>query len=379
LFTVAASDRGFYSDGIEPHCVGMNLLPATQAHGRVEYPLEWPDQLEAKRQERFLRVPLDAGTYWIVPDAFDNDAQGSFVLQAASPTPFALALVPSPPRERLEGTWERDTAGGNWSKRTWGLNPHYKLDVHQRGTFCFTVRAADDSGAVQSHLVGMSLLAATEAHGRVEYPLAWPQERLGRGKAQEQTINRSLDPGTYWIVPDAFDDQAHGSFVLEGASPTSTPFALALVPKSDYLATHTAHGVVTEPHGHSNDVEGCPRVELTITRPCKIHATMQCDEHDRRVIESLDEASPIAQDDRLACMLHLCAGRAGSVPDLRYGGQLAKSKFLIGDSVSLDVELPVGCFTLVPRPVLHGRGRAEPLRVVVTVECTDLRSTVWST
>ena len=153
--------------------------------------------------------------------------------------------------------------------------------------------------------------------------------------------------------------------------------ALALAPKSDYLTTHTAHGVVTEPHGRSNDVEGCPRVELTITRPCKIHATMQCDEHDRRVIESLDEASPIAQDDRLACMLHLCAGRAGSVPDLRYGGQLATSKFLIGDSVSLDVELPEpGCFTLVPKPVLHGRGQAEPLRVTVTVECTDLRSTV---
>ena len=58
-------------------------------------------------------------------------------------------------------------------------------------------------------------------------------------------------------------------------------------------------------------------------------------------------------------------------------GQLAKSKFLMGDSVSLDVELPEpGCFTLVPKPVLHGRGRAEPLRVTVTVECTDLRSTV---
>ena len=159
--------------------------------------------------------------------------------------------------------------------------------------------------------------------------------------------------------------------------PTSTPFALALAPKSDYLTTHSTYGVVAEPHGHSGAVEGCPRVELTITRPCKIHATMQCDEHDRRVIESLDEASPIAQDDRLACMLHLCAGRAGSVPDLRYGGQLAKSKFLMGDSVSLDVELPEpGCFTLVPKPVLHGRGRAEPLRVTVTVECTDLRSTV---
>ena len=26
--------------------------------------------------------------------------------------------------------------------------------------------------------------------------------------------------------------------------------------------------------------------------------------------------------------------------------------------------------------VLHGRGRAEPLRVTVTVQCTDLRSTV---
>ena len=44
----------------------------------------------------------------------------------------------------LTGAWDRDTAGGNWSKRSWGKNPHYKLDVQYRGTFLFTVAASDD-------------------------------------------------------------------------------------------------------------------------------------------------------------------------------------------------------------------------------------------
>ena len=131
---------------------------------------------------------------------------------------------------RLTGAWDRDTAGGNYSERTWGKNPHYKLDVQHRGIFLFTVAATDrafNEDDVELHLVGMHLLPATQAHGRVDYPLEWPRP-WSEGKVGQAFLRVELEVGSYWIVPDAFN-ATHGSFVLQAASPT--PFRLAFAPR----------------------------------------------------------------------------------------------------------------------------------------------------
>ena len=276
-------------------------------------------------------------------------------------------------QQRLFGEWDKNSAGGNHSWRSWGSNPHFRLDVAHRGMFLLKVSCTDRgfyADGVESYLVGMNLLPGQTTQDRLEFPIEFPESV--EGQAQNHLIHTTLDPGTYWVVPDCFDPGVCGKFYVHVASPT--PFQLAAAPKSDYMVTHTAHGVVDEPYGHPDDVDGCPRMVLKTHRPCKITARMQCDKKDPRVVADAAAGAQVLDRDKLAIKLHMCEGQA------TYGldNSVAESPYLISDSVSITVELDVaGVFTLVPKPVFPRAGGApHPMGVAVTVDCTDLQSTL---
>jgi hypothetical protein len=349
---------------------GRSFLRLRNPHGEGEWKGDWSDlsplwdsHPEIKRRlitQRGYEADGDDGAFWMEL----SDISTWFV------DPSWCWFSPHLHSKRLQGAWSGDSAGGNHSRRTWGNNPHYKLDVHHRGTFLFKVSCTDRgfcTDAVESHLVGMNLLHAETVQGLVEYPVEFPESEEGR--AQEHLIRTTLDPGTYWIVPDCFTVGVQGDFVLHATSPT--PFRLVHAPKSDFVVTHTVHGVVDEPYGHPDEVDGCPRMVLTTQQPCKITATMQVDERDPRVVADAAAGPHVPNKDRLAIQLHLCEGQAGHG---RLRNSLAESRYLMSDSVAITVQVDApGTFTLVPKPVLPRGGAPQPLRVAVTVECTDLR------
>lgn len=211
-----------------------------------------------------------------------------------------------------------------------------------------------------SHMIGFELLRGHPDR----YPLTLPKSAVVTKRTN--FFWGTLTPGTYWLIPDAWDPQTTGGFVVQAASPS--PFSLRHRPKTDFLRTLQATGIAREPYGRPDQTAGCPRIVVSVGRRCWLRATMQCDRSDTRVND---------RRSRLAVQVHVCKDTHIATADTT----LVSSPYIRHHNSSVELMVPKGRYCLWAKPVLPrpaSSGECRGMRVTVHVECSDLGATLES-
>ena len=320
---------------------------------------QWESHPEIDRRLRRERGYADTGAdgaFWMEL----SDVRRNFDVRCVSWCWFSEFLY----REALVGAWDEHSAGGQASNETtWARNPHFEFVVDQRGLFLIKVSNTDrrfaDDPTEASH-IGFELLRGSGSADKLDYPLSVPKS--ARVTKRTKFFWGALEPGTYWIVPDAWDPGIIGGFVLQVASPSV--FRLQARQKTDFLRTLTANWVANRPCRSPNALSEWPPVVLSTKQRCWIKATMQCENVDHRGKE-------------LSVQLHVCRSGGSRTTDA-----LASSRYLLHHSATVELVLSAaGRYNIFAMAVEHGgSGRGDynggGVRIRVTVECTDLGSSL---
>ena len=363
--------RGLSGGGSNLSRARRNILPSKRS--------------EQQQEHEMLEQEKDDGSFWMeLTDVVEYFAAPEWCWSA-----------PHVHHKVLRGRWDADTAGGHDVLPSWEDNPHFLLSVQVTSLVLITVAPTDRRFALDDLTlsnIGLHLLPDEEgpAMPRETYPLECHRAQCLAVRDNVRTARYwgTLQPGKYWLVPDAFEAGAQGGFVIQAASPA--PYSLQFKTKAEYWRTLSATAIVDEPYGNPKRVSGVPRMVFKVRkRPraasqiCQIRARMRCEDLSKE------------EQKQLSVQLHLCHGLHTAAENgmLRQSSVLSSSQFLRSTTVDLSCKFDIASaslrgeerddvlsFTVLAKPVLRcpspGKARrGEPFRTVkvtVTVDCTDV-------
>lgn len=287
----------------------------------------------------------------------------------------------------LRGRWDAETAGGGVHLVNWRHNPRYELLVHQASFCLVTVKLTDRQFAsddLEPMMAGLTLFKQDERAGVPAYPLDCNRTAClaTKNTVKARSFFGLLQPGTYWVIPDATEQGAQGDFVLQAAS--LEPITFRYRKKNEFWRTITATAVTHEPYGNPDRISGIPKMIFQVRSPCRIEASLHI------AVELGGDGGDTKQlSEELAAQLHLCHG----VHQAANNGKLCEESLIAQSSYTLyRADRPTMLkaelipqwirrghsgtpFTLLGKPVLPSiRAGATPqaLRITISVDCTDI-------
>eukprot|EP00667_Euglena_gracilis_P001980 EG_transcript_1977 len=265
----------------------------------------------------------------------------------------------------LEGKWVGESAGGPYFGTSWALNPRYEVHVDAPGTL-FAQLALPDGRFVpqpgQVEALGLHLLKSDY------FPLRFdPDECVGKTAyviADAVTFEMPVEKGSYWLVPSTYVSGQASPFVLRlfcTAALTAVQQPIAPYWQAKRLASQWELSGEYQ-HGDDN-----PQFRLVIP-----HAKAPTPQGGSFAVR-LSMTMEVAKGRDSSVVLFLCAsdgdGRlSGFIPDDQV---VAKSKFLISDTVTLTTSLMPGEYTVVA--CLQPEGSASPCNMTFWCSRSEFR------
>eukprot|EP00672_Neobodo_designis_P028569 CAMPEP_0174853814 /NCGR_PEP_ID=MMETSP1114-20130205/29585_1 /TAXON_ID=312471 /ORGANISM="Neobodo designis, Strain CCAP 1951/1" /LENGTH=928 /DNA_ID=CAMNT_0016088481 /DNA_START=24 /DNA_END=2810 /DNA_ORIENTATION=- len=247
----------------------------------------------------------------------------------------------------VEGEWNRTCAGGPYFEPSWHTNPRYKLAVGANGHFFVTLSLPDsrftvsDVDTLAFHLIRSDTypLKFDNVLGKTNYVITSSVSYEGMFSAD----------GDIWIVPSSYVTGALGRYLLRVVG--SVPFSLSHEPIQRYW-TQCTETVDVLSSGEYQNGEDNPQFAIQIpadTRPARLMVQLFTPETEQLSLALFLCMSPSTRPVRLL----------GPVPEDRV---LAKSKFVIGNTVSLEASPAGGDSPLLVLPYVSPEGTAAKLQ-----------------
>jgi hypothetical protein len=296
---------------------------------------EWSDQSPLWDQYPHITSALgfrtkDANSFWIPYVKF---------LQLFSAV-HICRVFPDTQARLIEGSWTPATAGGAYFDPAWTENPRYKLTLTERGKLFLNLSLPDerfnDSGldALAFHVFRSST-----------YPVKYDKEALIAKTSYVITNSVSYDgvfeEGDYWIVPSTYAAGKTGNFLIKIFS--TSPFIIRHENLRSYWKFRE-EVIDVESSGEYQNGEDNPQLALSVAQgeqPAKVLIRLHVPQS-----EQLNLALFLVHNPRPGRVL-------GPIPEENI---MARSKFVISNTVSLEVLLPGGNTNYVIVPCINPEG-----------------------
>lgn len=333
---------------------GFKLLQLHSSYATRTYAGEWSDRSQLWEQYPQIASTLDIRnkkdkSFWIPYVKF---------LQAFASIHLCRTF-PNFHTRMLEGEWTKATAGGPYFEQSWNCNPRFKLSLHSRGSVFLNV-CVPDSRFNTSEADTLAFHVFKTGY----YPIRFDKDNLVASTSYVITNSVSYDglfaEGDYWVVPSSYVPGRTSRFFVRVFS--AAAFTVRHEDPRAYWKEQTFSTFV-ESSGEYQNGEDNPQYLLSIPEesdPCRILVKMFTPDS-----EQLSVALFLCQNATPSRML-------GAIPEEAI---VAKSKFLINNSVMLEAYIPTSTKTnYVIVPCVNPERTAT--NVQLTVWCSNQRFTV---
>jgi hypothetical protein len=247
----------------------------------------------------------------------------------------------------LEGEWNRASAGGPSFEASWHTNPRYKLTPSGMGHFFITLSLPDPRfTASDVDTLAFHVLRSDTYPLRFDNVVAKTNYVITTSVSFEGVFSAD---GDMWIVPSSYMTGKLGRFFLRVVG--SAPFSVSYEPMTRYWLQRT-ETVLIESSGEYQNGEDNPQFAVQIP----------ADTHPSKLLVQLYTPDT----EQLSLALFLCMNAAntksrllGPVPEDQV---LAKSKFVIGNTVSLETVVAGGDTTFIVLPYVSPEGTTAKLQ-----------------
>ena len=324
---------------------GFRLLNLRSPYQKITWVGEWNDTSPLWEQHPDVKDALEVR----------NKTDSSFWMSYSSflkyfDTAHIIKQFPSWNSSLVSGEWNASSAGGPYFEQSWTNNPRYKLTLQKDGQI-FINLSLPDTRLAHSNVETLAFHLLRADYFPVRYDKDNVVIKTPYLITNSVSFEGELQQGTYWLVPSVYVPNVCGSFVIRLLS--DSPFVIEKESLDRYWCNQSIRSM-WKSSGEYQCGEDHPQFELQLPlspEPIRILITVNVDKHESHCV-----------------VLFVCRSQ---VPGKRVLGAirddcvLVKSKYLIGNSVQLECQIPGGDLPYVIVPCLQPEGSRSQCSVDV--------------